>query len=304
MSARLPADPTERTEPGRHTRWSLSPPQRMTSRRHVIRAGRYWQPQRMTPGAGPRLARMPSIQHAIASRVIPIMRRNMSPDDIPAMRASMARDNRMTQEGPPQDVRRTHEESISNHPRLPGVHPLAGGDGGPGARGGLPARRRLRAPLGRPALEVRHPAGRRPRRPRGAAGVSARLPSSPSTTPSRRWSRSSRRSRASHREGVVLAGDSAGGGYALALAEALRDRGGSQPDRPGPDRALGRSHRHHAGHPRGGERDPWLSFTHLSIYASFWAGTEDPDGSPTRASAPALGDLARPATDADALRDA
>ena len=31
-------------------------------------------------------------------------------------------------------------------------------------------------------------------------------------------------------DGVVLAGDSAGGGYALAVAEALRDRGGPQPD--------------------------------------------------------------------------
>ena len=75
----------------------------------------------------------------------------------------------------------------------------------------------------------------------------------------------------------MLAGDSAGGGYALALAEALRDRGGPQPDRlvllapwvdltgttPGTIEAAG--------------RDPWLSFPHLSVYASFWAGSDDPE---------------------------
>ena len=77
--------------------------------------------------------------------------------------------------------------------------------------------------------------------------------------------------------GLVLAGDSAGGGYALALAEALRDRGGPQPDRlvliapwvdltgttPGTLEAAG--------------RDPWLSFPHMSVYASFWAGSDDPE---------------------------
>jgi acetyl esterase/lipase len=31
-------------------------------------------------------------------------------------------------------------------------------------------------------------------------------------------------------EGVVLVGDPAGGGYALTLAEALRDQGGAQPE--------------------------------------------------------------------------
>jgi monoterpene epsilon-lactone hydrolase len=92
-------------------------------------------------------------------------------------------------------------------------------------------------------------------------------------------------------DGVVLAGDSAGGGYALAVAEELRDRGGAQPEKlvliapwvdltgstPGTEEAA----RH----------DPWLSLPHLRLYASFWAGSTDPEvlGSP-RVS-PGLGDL-------------
>ena len=87
-------------------------------------------------------------------------------------------------------------------------------------------------------------------------------------------------------DGVVLAGDSAGGGYALAVAEALRDRGGPQPERlvliaPWVDLTSSAP-----GTLEAAERDPWLSFQHLSIYASFWAGSEDPAArSPTRGSA-------------------
>ena len=82
-------------------------------------------------------------------------------------------------------------------------------------------------------------------------------------------------------DGVVLVGDSAGGGYALALAEAIRD-GRPIGAAPQPDRLVlispwvdltGTT----PGTLEAPRRDPWLSLRHLSIYASFWAGTEDPE---------------------------
>ena len=136
---------------------------------------------------------------------------------------------------------------------------------------------------------------------RGAAGLPARARVHRRATPSRRWSGSSRRSRAESPDGVVLVGDSAGGGYALALAQALRDRGVPQPDRlvliaPWVD-LTGTT----PGTLEAAERDPWLSYPHLSVYASFWAGTDDPPSSPTRASARARRPR-RTAADPDALR--
>lgn len=91
-------------------------------------------------------------------------------------------------------------------------------------------------------------------------------------------------------DGVVLAGDSAGGGYALALAQALRDRGtaierlvllapwvdltGSTP-----------------GTLEAAARDPWLSYPHLEIHASFWAGSGDSAVLAGPRVSPGLGDL-------------
>jgi acetyl esterase/lipase len=90
--------------------------------------------------------------------------------------------------------------------------------------------------------------------------------------------------------GLVLAGDSAGGGYALALALALRDRGGPQPthlllhapwvDLPGttPETeavSLG---------------DPWLFIGKIRLYAEWWAGSRADLTRPEVS--PALGDLA------------
>jgi epsilon-lactone hydrolase len=86
-------------------------------------------------------------------------------------------------------------------------------------------------------------------------------------------------------------GDSAGGGYVLALAEALRDRGGAQPEclvliAPWVD-LTGTT----PGTREAADRDPWLSLPHLSVYASFWAGTEDPERLADPRVSPGLGDL-------------
>lgn len=88
---------------------------------------------------------------------------------------------------------------------------------------------------------------------------------------------------------LTLAGDSAGGGYALALALALRDRGGPQPAElllVSPWVDLTTSTPDTAAY---GERDPWLFLGKLRAYAGWWAGTSD--DLPRPEVSPALGDL-------------
>ncbi len=233
---------------------------------------------------------MASLQHALASRIIPALRRNMSPDDIPAMRAALTRNNRMAQEGPPKDVRRTHEESVSNVHGFP-VFTLWG-DGAETAdrtvlylHGGSFVR----------PLHDRH--WRFATRLADALDARAVLPAYP-LAPEFTVDDSFEEMvglfediASQSPEGVVLAGDSAGGGYALALAEALRDRGGAQPDRlvlmaPWVD-LTGTT----PGVLEAAERDPWLSYPHLPIYASMWAGTDDPAKLAAPRVSPGLGDL-------------
>jgi epsilon-lactone hydrolase len=75
--------------------------------------------------------------------------------------------------------------------------------------------------------------------------------------------------------GLVLAGDSAGGGLALALAEAVRDRGGPQPARlllHSPWVDLTTSAPETAAF---SATDPWLFLGKLHAYAEWWAGSAD-----------------------------
>ncbi|GAA4756980.1 alpha/beta hydrolase [Nocardioides endophyticus] len=88
---------------------------------------------------------------------------------------------------------------------------------------------------------------------------------------------------------LVIAGDSAGGGYALALALTLRDRGGPQPSHlllhsPWVDLTTST--------PETAEfsaRDPWLFLGKLQAYAAWWAGAPDDLARPEVS--PGLGDL-------------
>ncbi len=94
---------------------------------------------------------------------------------------------------------------------------------------------------------------------------------------------------ASEPGGMVLAGDSAGGGYALALALALRDRGGSQPTHlllHAPWVDLTTSTPETVAYDA---IDPWLFLGKLRAYAAWWAGREEDLGRPEVS--PALGDL-------------
>ncbi len=95
---------------------------------------------------------------------------------------------------------------------------------------------------------------------------------------------------------VVLGGDSAGGNIALALAQTLRDRGGSAPERlllVSPWVDLSESTPATAALEG---VDPWLSLPRLRTYAAWWSGAADPTASEpdelARAElSPALGDL-------------
>ena len=89
--------------------------------------------------------------------------------------------------------------------------------------------------------------------------------------------------------GVVLGGDSAGGGYALALALGVRDRGGPQPERlvlhaPWVDLTTSTPETDGLD-----PLDPWLFIGKLRAYARWWAGSPEDLARPEVS--PALGDL-------------
>jgi monoterpene epsilon-lactone hydrolase len=233
---------------------------------------------------------MASLQHTLASWVVPVLRRNMSPDDVPAMREALIRDNRLAQEAPPDDIRKTHEQSISNWHGFP-VFALwkAGTD--------APRRAVLYVHGGgyvRPSDKRHWRFATRMADALGARAVLPAYPLAPEFTVDDSFDAMValfEEVAAESPEGVVLVGDSAGGGYALAMAEALRDRGGAQPEKlvliaPWVD-LTGTT----PGILEAARRDPWLSFPHLSIYASFWAGSEDPDRLADPRVSPGLGDL-------------
>jgi epsilon-lactone hydrolase len=89
--------------------------------------------------------------------------------------------------------------------------------------------------------------------------------------------------------GAVLAGDSSGGGYALALALAVRDGGGPQPTHlllhaPWVDLTTSTPETEALD-----ALDPWLFIGKLRLYAAWWAGSSDDLGRPEVS--PGLGDL-------------
>jgi acetyl esterase/lipase len=89
---------------------------------------------------------------------------------------------------------------------------------------------------------------------------------------------------------VVLAGDSAGGGLALAVALAVRDHGGRQPSHlllisPWVDLTVSTPETYEVT-----KADPWLFIGKMQAYAEWWAGSPGDLGRPEVS--PALGNLA------------
>jgi acetyl esterase/lipase len=231
-----------------------------------------------------------SLQHAVVSRIVPLLRRNLPVDDVPAMRAAMTRENRLATEAPPAQVRRGRAEHIDNARGFPVVTLRA---------------QRL-PPLRRSVIYLHGGAYVRPADPRhwafatrladalGAQAVVPLYPLAPEFTVEDSFEQLVElfdEVAAHSPDGVVLAGDSAGGGYALALAEALRDRGGAQPESlvllaPWVD-LTGTT----PGLLEAAADDPWLSYPHLAVYASFWAGSEDAEALADPRVSPGRGDL-------------
>ena len=105
---------------------------------------------------------------------------------------------------------------------------------------------------------------------------------------------------AARRTDVVIAGDSAGGGLALAVALTLRDRGGPQPSRlllisPWVDLTISTPETYEVT-----RDDPWLFIGKMQAYAEWWAGSPDDLGRPEVS--PGARRPGRAAAGADVLR--
>jgi monoterpene epsilon-lactone hydrolase len=90
-------------------------------------------------------------------------------------------------------------------------------------------------------------------------------------------------------DGVVLSGDSAGGGYAMSVAQGVRDGGGVPPTElvlisPWVDLSASAPDQ-----PAVALTDPWLTLPTLHVYAAWWAGSEEDRTLPE--ASPGLGDL-------------
>jgi monoterpene epsilon-lactone hydrolase len=238
---------------------------------------------------------MPSIQHTVATKVVPLLRRNPPVDDLPALREALVERNRTADEGPPASVRRGHEEQIGNDHGFP-VFTLWK----PGGGAGIEDAPRRSVVYVHGGAYVRGISGwhwrfvSRLADALGARGVLPAYPVAPEFTVEDSFEEMVAlvaEVLAESPDGVVLAGDSAGGGYALAVAQALRDRGGPQPQQlvllaPWVD-LTGSA----PGTREAAARDPWLSFDHLSVYATFWAGSAAPEALADPRVSPGLADL-------------
>jgi acetyl esterase/lipase len=233
---------------------------------------------------------VPSVRHQVLARVVPRVRKSRELDDEPSERARVERwheglDRTLPTGTTPRFGRRFCVVTET----LPGGFPSYS----IARRGTLPARTILyfhgggyMAPIS--AWQVSYAA-------RMADDLDARvvLPDYP-LAPEHTWRDSHRAlvelaERLATGDELVIAGDSSGGGLALAVAESVRDRGGPQPHRlllisPWVD--LTTSTPETAGLDA---IDPWLFIGKVRAYADWWAGTPEDLGRPEVS--PGLGDL-------------
>jgi acetyl esterase/lipase len=233
---------------------------------------------------------MPSVRHQVLARVVPRVRKSQELDDEPSERARVERwheglDRSLPTGTTPRFARRFSVVAET----LPGGFPSYS----IARRGTLPTRTVLyfhggghMAPIS--AWQVSYAA-------RMAADLGARvvMPDYP-LAPEHSWRDSHRAlvelaERLATGDELVIAGDSSGGGLALAVAESVRDRGGPQPHRlllVSPWVDLTTSTPETAALDA---VDPWLFIGKVRAYAGWWAGSPEDLGRPEVS--PGLGDL-------------
>lgn len=215
---------------------------------------------------------MPSLQHAVLATVIPRIRRSSEVTDPEALRAEMLAAT-PAEAGPPRRVARGLEVGTVDGVGFP-VHDVR-------VAGTEPTRTVLYLHGGGYVGGVDAAHWRYVARLARELGVRVVMPAYP-LAPRHTW-------RDSHDAmlglfeqvaiespgGVVLAGDSAGGGYALALAQQVAARPGPQPTElvlvaPWVDLTDGTP-----GTAEAAARDPWLKVSRLRTFGRWWAGDDD-----------------------------
>jgi len=234
---------------------------------------------------------MPSARHQLMAVLVPRLRNARELEDEPTERARVERwhrglDRSLPTGSTPGFARRF---SVVTE-QLPGGFPSYSVV----RRGGIPARTVLylhgggyMAPIS--AWQVRYAA-----RLAGDVGARVVVPDYP-LAPEHTWRDShddlvSLAARLAAEGELVIAGDSSGGGLALAVAQSLRDRGGPQPRRlllisPWVDLTTSTPET-----PGLDANDPWLFLGKVNAYAGWWAGHPDDLGRPEVS--PGLGELA------------
>jgi acetyl esterase/lipase len=233
---------------------------------------------------------MPSLRHQVLARIVPRVRKSRELDDEPSERARVERWHEGLDRSLPTGTTPRFERRFSVVTEtLPGGFPSYS----IARRGTLPTRTVLyfhggghMAPIS--AWQVSYAA-------RMAADLGARvvMPDYP-LAPEHSWRDSHRAlvelaERLATGDELVIAGDSSGGGLALAIAESMRDRGGPQAHRlllisPWVDLTTSTPETAALD-----AIDPWLFIGKVRAYAGWWAGTPDDLGRPEVS--PGLGDL-------------
>jgi acetyl esterase/lipase len=223
---------------------------------------------------------VPSIQHHALTRIIPIVRRRSEVHDPEQVRRDVLASQRQADGTPPRRIASRFDVHREEQPGLPWFALCS-----PGTQ---PRRTVLYLHGGGYVSGLDRFHWRYAARLAGRLGVRVVLPDYP-LTPTHTWRDTLpplvalfERLGVESAHGVVLMGDSAGGGLALALAQQLARRSGPQPthlvafapwvdltgDTPGTRDAAA--------------SDPWLTLSKLKLYGAWW-GAGDPhaaEGSP------------------------
>ncbi len=228
---------------------------------------------------------MPSPQHQLLTRVIPVIRRRSEVHDPEQVRRDVLARQAQADPSPPRRVARAFAVRRTERSGLP-VFELA-------PRGPRPARTVLYVHGGGFVSGLDRFHWRYAARLAGELGVRVVLPSYP-LTPTHTWVDALPRLvdlfeqlAVEAPQGVVVMGDSAGGGLAVGLAQAVARRSGPQPTHlvafaPWVD-LTGET----PGTVEAAAHDPWLTLGKLRLYGTWW-GAGDP---PAPQASPLTGDL-------------